>query len=197
VHPKRAQIEMLRAGGATLRAIAKRFGEPLDKDNISRHFRNHVSRERKAELIAGPARVAELADAAANESRGLLENLAIVRSVLLNQFFTAAEAGDRVGVANLAGRLLDSLRELGRLTGELREVSGVTVNNNVLTIFGSPEFTRLQEGLLRVARAHPEARADIVAVLRDVEATPEAPAPDPSGTQQAAPLIEGEARHVA
>jgi len=99
VHPKRAQIEMLRAGGATLRAIAKRFGEPLDKDNISRHFRNHVSRERKAELIAGPARVAELANAAANESRGLLANLAIVRSVLLNQFLTAAEAGDRVGVS--------------------------------------------------------------------------------------------------
>lgn len=75
--------------------------------------------------------------------------------------------------------MLDGLRELGRLTGKLREVSGVTVNNNVLTIFGSPEFTRLQEGLLRVARAHPEARADIVAVLRDVDATPEAPAPDP------------------
>jgi hypothetical protein len=169
-HPKRAQIEMLRAGGATLRAIAKRFGPPLDKDNISRHFRNHVSRERRVELLAGPVRVEELANAAADESRSLLEQLQIVRAVLLNQFLSSAEAGDRQGVVSLGGQLMQALRELGRVTGELRELSGVTINQNTINLFASPEFTALQEGLLKVARAHPAARADIIALLRGLAA---------------------------
>jgi hypothetical protein len=174
MHPKRSQIEMLRAGGATLRAIAKRFGEPLDKDNISRHFRNHVSRERRAELLAGPARVEQLANAAADESRSLLEQLQIVRAILLNQFLVSAEAGDRQGVVSLAGQLIQALRELGRVTGELRELSGVTINRNVINLFATPEFTRLQAGLLKVARAHPAARSDIVALLRSLDAAPAA-----------------------
>jgi hypothetical protein len=191
-HPRRAQIEMLRAGGATLRAIAKRFGEPLNKDNISRHFRNHVSRERRAQLLAGPARVEQLANAAADESRSLLEQLQIVRSVLLNQFLVSAEAGDRQAMVGVAGQLIQALRELGRATGELRELSGVTINQNVLNLFASPEFARLQEGLLKVARAHPGARADIIALLRGLDAKPEAL--KFSGGPQ---LIEGEAFHVA
>jgi len=83
-----------------------------------------VSDRRRAELTAGPARVEQLANAAADESRGLLDYLGITRTVLFNCFLNAAEAGDRNGVANVAGRLLESLRELARLTGELREVSG-------------------------------------------------------------------------
>jgi hypothetical protein len=195
-HPKRAQIEMLRAGGATLRRIAARFGPPLSKDTIHRHCRDHLSRERRAELIAGPVRVHELAGKAAEESRGLLEQLQIVRSVLLNQFLVAAEAGDRHGVATLAPQLLLSLRELGRLTGELRELSGVTINQqNVLNLFAMPEFTKLQQGLLMVARKHPEARGDIVAVLRDLDAapTPGSKSPGANGGEHAPPLIEGEA----
>jgi hypothetical protein len=171
-HPRRAQIEMLRAGGATLRAIAKRFGEPINKDSISRHFRNHVSRERRAELLAGPARVEQLANAAADESRSLLEQLQIVRSVLLNQFLVSAEAGDRQAMVGVAGQLIQALRELGRATGELRELSGVTINQSVLNLFTSPEFARLQEGLLKVARAHPGARADIIALLRSLNSAP-------------------------
>ena len=183
---------MLRAGGATLRAIAKRFGVPLNKDSISRHFRNHVSRERHAELLAGPARVEQLANAAADESRSLLEQLQIVRSVLLNQFLVSAEAGDRQAMVGVAGQLIQALRELGRVTGELRELSGVTINQNVLNPFASPEFARLQEGLLKVARAPGWARAHIIALLRGLDAPPEAL--KFSGGPQ---LIEGEAFRVA
>jgi hypothetical protein len=200
-HAKRAQIEMLRAGGATLRTIARRFGPPLDKDNISRHFKNHVSRERRVELVAGPVKVQELAGKAAEESRGLLEQLQIVRAVLLNQFLVAAEAGDRYGVVTVAAQLMVALRELGRLTGELRELSGVTINQNVVNLFAMPEFMRLQEGLLRVARTHPAARADIVAVLRGLDAAPAAGlaggAPTLAGGDSAAPLIVGEAADAA
>jgi hypothetical protein len=41
-------------------SVAKRFSGGLNKDNLSRHFQNHVSRERRAELMAGPAKVEEL-----------------------------------------------------------------------------------------------------------------------------------------
>ena len=126
-HKDRARIELLRVGGVSLKALARQFD--ISKDSVWRHFRTHVSDRRKAELLAGPARVEQLANAAADESRSLLEQLQIVRSVLLNQFLNAAEAGDRAGVANVAGRLLESLREFGRLTGELSSRASPTRSN--------------------------------------------------------------------
>jgi hypothetical protein len=186
----RARIEMLRVGGASLRSLSERFG--LHRDAIWRHCQLHVTPERRASLLAGPAKVEQLANKAADESTSLLDHLRIVRSVLLNQFLNAAEAGDRTGTALLSGRLLESLREVARLTGELREVAGISVTNNVVNLFASPEFTALQEGLLKVARAHPAARADIIALLRGLGAR--SGAPQLSG---APPLIEGEALHVA
>jgi hypothetical protein len=188
----RARIEALLAGGASLRAVGERFG--LSKDVLHRHMTKHVSPERRAALVVGPARIADLATAAADESRGLLDYLAITRSVLFSQFLIAAEAADRNGVANIGGRLLENLRELGRLTGELRSVSGITVNHNTLNVFGSPEFVALQDGLLRIARNHPAVRSDIVDLLRSLDprstASPSMPAP-PNGA--AVPqLIQGE-----
>jgi hypothetical protein len=140
-HPDRARIEALRAGGAGLRVIAEQFG--LNKDNIHYHFAHHVSRQRRAVLLAGPLKVDELLNAAAEESRSVLEYLKIARGVIFNQFLTAAEAGDRNSVSTVGGRLIDVLRELGRLTGELREVSGLTINQNTINVFGSPEFAAL------------------------------------------------------
>jgi hypothetical protein len=182
---------MLRVGGASLDALAAQFG--LSRYSIHRHCRNHLSAQRRAELTAGPAKVEQLANAAADESKSLLDYLGITRSVLFNQILNAAEAGDRNGVANVAGRLLESLRELGRLTGELRLVSGITVNHNSLTLIGSPEFGALSEGLLAIARAHPEARGDIVALLRTLDAPS---LPKPNGGMPAGPLIDAEALHA-
>lgn len=190
-HPERARIELLRAGGASLRSVSEKFG--VSKDSVHRHMHGHVSPRRKAELVAGPVVVEELASAAAKESKSLLDYLAITRSVLFSQFLTAAEAGDRPGVANLAGRLLENLKELGRLTGELRELSGLTINNNTLNVIASPEFLALQEGLINIARAHPTARGDIVALLRGLDATPLSLKPNGAGGT----LIEAEAAHAA
>ena len=189
-HPNRARIEMLRVGGASLDALARQF--EVSRDSIHRHFKNHVSQRRRAELTAGPAKVEQLATAAADKSKGLLEYLVITRSVLFNQFLIAAEAGDRPGVANVAGRLLESLRELGKLTGELRQVSGFTINNNTVNLIASPEFLALQEGLLGVARKFPEARRDLISVLRTLDSGPSMP--KPSGAHP--PIIESEAMHV-
>ncbi len=175
-HGERARIEALRVGGVSLRVLSTQFD--ISKDIIHRHFQSHVSDRRRAELTAGPARVEQLANAAADESRGLLDYLGITRTVLFNQFLNAAEAGDRNCVASVAGRLLESLRELARLTGELREVSGITVNNNTINMFSSPEFAALSQGLLNIARAHPDARADIVSLLRQLNSEPAIPKPN-------------------
>jgi hypothetical protein len=169
-HPERTRIEMLRVSGVPLRAVSVEFD--ISKDALHRHFHRHVSPKRRAELVAGPAAVEQLANAAAAESKSLLDYLGIARSVLFSQFLNAAEAGDRNGLVSVADRLLESLREIGRLTGELRQVSGISIVNNSLTLIGSPEFTALSEGLLVIARAHPEARADIVALLRRVDEAP-------------------------
>ena len=149
-HKDRARIEMLRVGGVPLRVLSKQFS--VSKNSVWRHFEKHVSPQRRAELTAGPAKVEQLANAAADESKSLLDYLGIARAVLFNQFLNAAEAGDRAGVANVAGRLLESLREIGRLTGEMREISGISITNNTLNIVGSPEFQALSEGLLAIAR---------------------------------------------
>ena len=112
----------------------------------------------------------------------------------------AAEAGDNTGVALISSRLLESLRGLANLSGGLRQVSGISVAQNTLDVFASPEFTALAQGLLGIARAHPTARADILTLLRRLEAQP----PEPNGTQiemgrpesTSRPLIESEAVHI-
>jgi hypothetical protein len=190
-HPDRVRIEFLRLSGASVRSLQKQFG--VSKDIILRHVRNHMSPQRKAELVAGPAAVAGLAEAAADESKSLLDYLAITRSVLFNQFIAAAEAGDRTGVSSIAGRLLACLTEVGRLTGELRQLSGVSITNNTVNFIGSAEFAQLSEGLLGISRRHPEVRAEIIDLLRGLDAGSSPPKPNGAGQQM---LIEGEV-HVA
>jgi hypothetical protein len=196
-HAERAKIERLRAGGASYLSLGRRFGVSMYA--VHRHWRNHVSPQRRAALIVGPAKIEALAGQAADESRSLIEDLALAKSVLFRSFLDAAELKDRHGVATVAGRLLECLKALGALTGQLREASkavGASVSVvNTVNIIGSPEFVALQSGLLRIARAHPTAKADIVSLLRSLDDRPIAN--KPNGQAHAGPLIEGEASHVA
>jgi hypothetical protein len=75
-------------------------------------------------------------------------------------------------------------RVLRRRTGELRDVSGLTINQNTINVFGSPEFAALQNGLLSIARMHPAARGEIIALLRGLDTNPSGLAgglPSPAG----------------
>ena len=180
----------MRAGGVSYRVLSDKFA--LSKDALHRHWLRHVAPERRAALIVGPVRLEELANKAAEEGKSLFDYLAIARSVLFNQFLLAAEIGDRSGVATIAGRLLECLREVGRLTGDLRDASATTTNNTLnVNIIASPEFVALQSGLLGIARAHPGARADIVTLLRSLDTPPSLVKPN------GPPTIEHEAHHAA
>ena len=149
----------------------------MSRNSIYRHAR-------KAELLAGPTRVASLANAAADESRNLLDYLSITRGVLFNSLLACAEAGDRHGVAHISGQLLSALRDLGRVTGELRQLSGLTINQSTVNIYSDPDFLALQEGLVLLARKHPVVRDDVLRLLQEV--SPTAPPVGSNGSVYAA-----------
>lgn len=185
-HPERAQIERLKAGGASIRSIGERFN--VEKTAIWRHWAQCVSTERKGTLLVGEVRLAELVDMANAEDKTLLEYLTLNRSILVNQLLIAAEAADSHGTAFLSGKLLECLEKIGKLTGEIRQLGSTNVTN--IAIFNSPAFVELQAGLVAISRQHPEARAAIVALLRklDADAPPVTP---PRATGGAYPMIEG------
>src|SRR5262245_45400226 len=64
-HEHKWRIELLRAGGAGLDALASKFG--VSRDSIWRHWRNCVSPEAKATFLAGPVQLEQLAERAAEE----------------------------------------------------------------------------------------------------------------------------------
>lgn len=169
-HPERIRIEALQIAGTSLDTLAERF--ELSRDSIWRHCRNHVSEEKRASYIAGPARIAELAEVAAEENRGLIEYLSILRSLLFGQLDTLATEGNAYGVALLSGRVLEVLREIGKTTGEINTLAGSTVinvTNNHMTILNSAPFADLQAGLLKICGRHPDIRGDVVTLFRELD----------------------------
>jgi hypothetical protein len=163
-HAQRYRIELALVGGASRESVAKRF--QVSSDAAGRHLRNHVSPERRAQLLAGPLKLADLAEKAAEEGLALIDYLALVRSTLVAQFLTASETGDRNGTALIAGRLLRCLELTAQLTGELSR-TGATITNN-LAIVNSPYVADLQSMLIRTLQPYPEARQAVLIGLEEL-----------------------------
>ncbi len=174
----------------TLDALSARFR--LSRDTLARHWKNHVSPERRLTYLAGPATIAALKERALAEGGTVLDHLTILRSVLMGATVIAAEMGANDPLARLSGRLLAVLEAIGKLTGEISQLQlspSVNVVNNIAVI-PDQRMADLQSGLLRIARQHPAARADLVALLRQLDDRPVAKA----NGAHTAPLIEHEAR---
>jgi transposase-like protein len=187
-HPERERIEALRASGASLESLARKF--KVHKDAVWRHWRDHVSADLKTSYLAGPATIAELRERAAKEGGSILDHLSILRSILMGAITASAEAQSAFTLAALSGRLVEVLKEIGRLTGEIERLNpSISVTTNI-ALMSDPQMIRLQAGLLTIARQHPAARADIVALLRGLDAKPEGP--KPNGAPHHPPMIEGE-----
>lgn len=157
-------IELALVSGVSCRAVAKKYG--ISRDAAWRHLRNHVPPERRAALIAGPLKPAELAQAAADAGMTLLEYVAIVRNALMARFLAASEADDRQGTALVAGRLLECLRLTAQLSGELRQ-GGAAITNNTL-ILQSPLMADLQQMLVTRLRPYPEAGRAVIEGLEEL-----------------------------
>src|SRR5260370_5372244 len=104
-HEERCRIELLRAGGASLDSLAKKFN--VDRDSIWRHWNRHVSAEMKAGYLAGPVQLQDLAAKAADTGGSVLDHLHAVRTVLMVHLATATEAGGAPGGAYLPPPLAD------------------------------------------------------------------------------------------
>ena len=187
-HAERERIEMLRASGASLDSLARRFS--VSRDSVWRHWREHVSADLKTSYLAGPTTIAELRERAAAEGGNVLDYLQTLRSILMGAITSSAEAQSAFTLATLSARLLAVLREIGRITGEIERLNpSINVTTNV-AIMNDARMIELQSGLLKVARAHPAVRADIVALLRSLDGDT---LPAPSN----APLIEARAINAA
>jgi hypothetical protein len=196
-HPERARLEALRASGASLDALARKF--KVHRDAIWRHWRDHVSADLKTSYLAGPATIAELKERAAKEGGSILDYLSVLRSILMGAITSSAEAQSAATLAMLSGRLIETLREIGKLTGEIERLNpGVNVTTNI-AIMSDPRMIDLQSGLLTIARTYPAARADIIALLRDLDNRPAGVAGGLLAPVGGAvlPIIEGEAINAA
>jgi hypothetical protein len=185
-HSERQRIEMLISGGVSFRAASRKFG--LSRHVLERHFKHHVSAQRRAQLVAGggaPLQLHELAEKAADLGLSLLDYLGIVRSGLLEQFLAATEAGDRNGCASVAGKLLEALRMQAQLSGDLQRVTA-PVTNNVL-VMNSPLMADLQSMLITRLRPYPDASRAVLDGLRELSARVL------PGTASAPAMIEGAA----
>ena len=168
-HPERVQIESLHCAGVSLERLAEKFD--VHKDAVWRHVRNHMTDHQRASYLIGPAKIAALAEVAAEESELILDYLNILRSSLFALLDKRAAEGDYCAVSMLSAWAMEVLREIGKLTGQISNFANSTVINvqNNLTILNSAPFADLQSGLLQVCAAHPEARADIVALFHDLD----------------------------
>jgi hypothetical protein len=167
-HPERWRLELLRAGGASLDSLAEKFN--VDRDEIWRHWQNHVTTEMKASYLCGPAQLAELAEKAAAEGDSVLDHLRMIRTVLTGQLAAMTEAGDGRGAAYVAGRLTATLETIARVTGELGSMAqAINVTNNLTVLAEHPAFLRIQGTMLRALAPFPDARGAVVAALREFD----------------------------
>lgn len=167
-HAERERIELLRASGVSIDKIAEKFG--LSRDMVWRHWRDHVDDARRQTYLTGPKLLGELSEIAAEESSSVLDHLRVMRSLLFKALSNSAQSGDYSRMAQLSPPLLKVLKQLGQTTGEISSiVQSVTINNHATAIFASPAFADLQAGLLNICARNPEARAEIVAMLADLD----------------------------
>jgi hypothetical protein len=169
-HPEKWRIELLRAGGAGIDALAAKFD--VTRDCVHRHWHLHVTAEMKANYLCGPAELATLAERAAIEGDSVLDYLRLCRTVLTGQLAAMSEAGDGRGAAYVAGQLTRTLEVVAKITGQISELarSTININGNVSILTDSPAFAKVQATMLRALAPHPAARADVVRALRDLDA---------------------------
>jgi hypothetical protein len=165
-HLERSRIELLLAGGAGQRPLARKFG--LTHHALGRHWRTHVSAERRTALQIGPVQRMALAAHVSEECASVIDHYRAVRAGLYKQLNAADEAGDRNGVALIAGRLLSCLDSMARLTGQLAE-SPLVQNNTINNFYLEPAFASFQADLIRVLSRFPDARSAVLAEFERLE----------------------------
>jgi hypothetical protein len=161
-HPERVRIEMQHVGGRSIDDIAPEFG--VHRDAVWRHMTRHVTQETKISYLAGPIKLGELANLAADENKSVIEYLAILRSILFGALDRSARQNKAFEVSRIGKNVLDVLREIGRLTGELSSFASQNINviNNQTLVMNSPIVAELQTELLETLAPYDDARRAVI-----------------------------------
>jgi hypothetical protein len=175
-HADVERMERLLAGGASIKSIAKKFAVPYH--SLRRHARNHLTEEQKAKHVAGAALSrGELAEEIADESLGYLDHYRIARSKIYRGLRVADDANDLGHLDRLTARLHENLRDSARLTGDLQRGPLLAISQTTVNFLASPDAARAVACIVSAVAPYPEARAAVVAALRELD-------------MQSGPLIE-------
>jgi hypothetical protein len=165
-HPERQRIERALAAGASLRATAKKFEVPYHA--LRRHWLGHVSADQRAAYIAGAGIVKEeLEQLVADTDLSILDHLRAIRAKLYFGFDAVSEAGDRLNLDRLAGRLHENLALSAKLTGELQRGPLFNIKNNLMV---NPDYSRAIARIVSAVAPFTEARLAVIAALRELDA---------------------------
>jgi hypothetical protein len=178
-HPERERIEADLVRGVPVRVVMRKYC--IAKDPCYRFLATipaEVRERRHADLLKPGADLDTLRQ---EESEGLLVGLRSQRMKLLMVQDAAMERADAEMVTRISSQVHRNLELVGKYLGEFISHSQVQVLNLTMT----PDYLRLREALLSAMAKHPEARADVLRALREIEA-----APTPAN---APPMIEAQA----
>jgi hypothetical protein len=165
-HPDRVRIEAVRCAGASLDTVAAKFS--ISRDSLHRHMHAHVTEDAKAQYLANVP-IAELAQLAASEGTSVLEYLSLIRSVLMSEFQLASQAHAHHATSALAGRLNETLKLIGTISGEMSELArSITINGNV-SVMNHPAIATLQAKILEALEPFPSAAQAVVTALRSFD----------------------------
>jgi hypothetical protein len=171
-HPERTQIELARAAGVSLDRIAAKFG--VGRDAVARHWKALTPEYRSALVMDIPRE--KLIERAVEESGSLLDHYKLHRNLVEQALIVAKGCGDFKAVANLGRAAIAANDAIGRLTGEIRALPGLIINNSNTTqinLLDTPAFKALEGGLLELAMRHPSAKDDIRSLVMRVRDMPE------------------------
>src|SRR5215469_14374925 len=126
-HPERSRLELAIAAGVSTRAIGRKYG--VHYQSVHLHSRKHMTPERRAMLVAGPLKLQQLVDRAAEQGLSILDYLTMLRTSLAELYLAAAENHDRHGAALLSARLTAVLQLMGQLNGDLQRTTATITNN--------------------------------------------------------------------
>jgi hypothetical protein len=169
-HEHRALIESTRLAGASLDTIAAKYS--VSRDAVHRHMHAHVSDDLRAELLAAVP-LEQLAAEAAREGLTVLQYLSLTRGILVKQLQLASSVNDHHATSALAGKLNETNRLIGQITGEMSALASSHINitqNNIALLQDHPAFARVQASLLRALAPFPDARNAVVKALRELDA---------------------------
>src|SRR5690606_14291128 len=189
-HADRASIELGLANKVPIRVLGKRYG--IHHDAVYRHGRNHMSPELHTKLMTrGRMTPVELENLRVTESEGVLQHLVAVRARMYGLMDIAEQQDDYKAAATIGDKIVKNLETTAKLLGDLK-TGTVNVTNNLLVM---PEFHALRTKIMQALRAHPEARADVAAALKQLE-SPDIPRQESPEEREAAADDLAQARDV-